>query len=166
MEKFDFSQIKAGHLLVVENVDEHKVFNMTVVPCNDGGLGCCCPGDTWTLLEYFDNPEMQYCWAKILRVYGPTAPRFLLDNSTENRDLLWKRPEEPKKMTVSEICEALGYDVEIVIEGEVQSKNEEKHEYKKRRQSPHRRKLEAGRPKLQAPLPHRRGSRGRRGSGR
>ena len=131
MEKVDFSQIKAGHLLVVENVDEHKVFNMTVVPCDSGKLGCCYPGNTWTLLEYFDNPELQYCWAKILRVYGPTTPKFLLDNSTANRELLWKRPEEPKKMTVAEICEALGYDVEVVRENESMSENEEKHEYKK-----------------------------------
>ena len=129
MEKFDLSQIKAGYLLVVENVDDHKVFNMTVVLCDNGTLGCCCPGDTWTLLEYFDNPELQYCWAKILRVYGPTAPKFLLDNSVKHRELLWKRPEEPKKMTVAEVCEALGYDVEIVEEDQGTSENTENPEY-------------------------------------
>lgn len=31
---------------------------------------------------------------------------------------VFSRPKEPKKMTVSEICKELGYDVEIVKEGE------------------------------------------------
>ena len=31
---------------------------------------------------------------------------------------VFSRPKESKKMTVSEICKELGYDVEIIKEGE------------------------------------------------
>lgn len=54
----------------------------------------------------------------IMSVYG--FSRFYLrvaDISTDGRELLWKR-EETKKMTVAEVCKALGYDVEIVKDGD------------------------------------------------
>lgn len=54
----------------------------------------------------------------IMEVYGYSmyAHRVLDTNHPEKyRPLLWKR-SEPKKMTMEEICEALGYDVEIVEE--------------------------------------------------
>lgn len=51
----------------------------------------------------------------IMEVWGFSEANAF-DVSTDDRDLLWKR--EPKKMTVSEICKELGYDVEIVKEGE------------------------------------------------
>ena len=129
MEKFDLSQIKAGYLMEVEDIKTGETFNMTVVPSihdNGNGLGCCCPGERYEPLKYFLDGTLDKYY-KILRVYGCTSNQRLLDNSTKARDLLWEReePQEkgPKKMTVAEICEALGYDVEIV--------KEEKHEYKK-----------------------------------
>lgn len=52
----------------------------------------------------------------IMEVYGLSAtPSEVLCVCTDSRELLWKR-SEPKKITVKEICEALGYDVEIVKE--------------------------------------------------
>lgn len=39
-----------------------------------------------------------------------------LCTSIEHRDLLWSRKKPPVKMTVAEICEKLGYDIEIVKE--------------------------------------------------
>lgn len=58
----------------------------------------------------------------IMRVYGyvsPVSRNFLpnemLSTSTAHRKLLWSR-KEVKKMTVSQICAALGYEVEIVKE--------------------------------------------------
>lgn len=52
----------------------------------------------------------------ITEVYGYDEYAYKSrDIDIENRPLLWKR-SEPKKMTVKEICETLGYDVEIVKE--------------------------------------------------
>lgn len=124
MEKFDLSQIKAGHLLVVKALDSHETFNMTVVPDRYGGpdtLGCCCPKKNWWPLSSFDKDTLIFknLFSEIYaiqRVYGPTCNQLLLDNSINDRELLWER-KEPKKMTVAEICKALGYDVEIVKEG-------------------------------------------------
>lgn len=125
MEKFDLSQIKAGYLLVVKDTAHTEPFNMTVSgspvrpTSNEECLACCCPGKEWWLLSRFDQ-EGKWMYgggeAKIMAVYGVTWPQSLLDNSTEHRKLLWER-KELKKMTVAEICEALGYDVEIVKEG-------------------------------------------------
>lgn len=54
----------------------------------------------------------------IMEVYSISKSTSSLGEvSTIDRDLLWKRPAA-KKMTVQEICEALGYDVEIVKDGE------------------------------------------------
>lgn len=125
MEKFDLSQIKAGHLLVVKDTERPEPYNMTVsvgvVNSLSGreGLVCCCPGKEWWPVERFNQEgEVVYLggYARIIAVYGTVAPRQALDNSIEGRKLLWKR--EPQKMTVTEVCEALGYDVEIVKEGE------------------------------------------------
>lgn len=61
------------------------------------------------------NPEYD-----VVEVYGHA--QFNDDASkfgSNFRELLWKREEKPpvKKMTVKEICDALGYDVEIVKDG-------------------------------------------------
>lgn len=54
----------------------------------------------------------------IVEVYGfAQSTCNALDISTARREMLWNRPEA-KKMTVAEICKELGYDVEIVKEGE------------------------------------------------
>jgi hypothetical protein len=37
--------------------------------------------------------------------------------TTEGRELLWKRPE-PRKMTLAEIGDALGYEVQVVEKNE------------------------------------------------
>lgn len=54
----------------------------------------------------------------IIRVYGLSIVGgcAIAASSTEHRDLLWER-KETKKMTVAEVCKALGYDVEIVKDG-------------------------------------------------
>lgn len=51
----------------------------------------------------------------VIKIYGYS--RYGSDSrklSISNRPLIWERPEEVKKMTVSEICKELGYKVEIV----------------------------------------------------
>lgn len=47
----------------------------------------------------------------VVKVYGCTNQIRLLSNSTDERKLLWQRP---KKMTVAEVEEILGYPIELV----------------------------------------------------
>ena len=73
--------------------------------------------DTLECIGLFGRPLKE---ADIVEVYG--LARFNDDASKfgpNYRNLLWKREEKPpvKKMTVTEVCKALGYDVEIVKDG-------------------------------------------------
>lgn len=106
-------EIKDGYLLVV-SVGKRTI-NMTVVTDDSDELGCVSPKsqDYWFVRNFNENGE--YNGGKVLAIYGRTANRFLLDNSLEHRELLWEH-KEVKKMTVAQICAALGYDVEIVKE--------------------------------------------------
>lgn len=117
MKFFPVDEIKAGYLLEVK--DGGGVYNMTVVPNSRGTLGCVSRSDAddynwWSVDQFTKN--LTYADAKILRVYGPTVNSDLLLCSTKNRELLWERKDEPKKMTVAEVCKELGYDIEIVKE--------------------------------------------------
>ena len=87
---FPLEEIKAGYLLCVKN-DDGRCYNMTVVPSNYGGLGCCNPkhSDYWPLSE-FDH-SLRYVDSLIVAVYGPACNADLLKNSTEDRELLWSR---------------------------------------------------------------------------
>lgn len=114
---FKLSDIEAGYLLVVKH-PFGTTFNMTVLPSRSSELACCYPDGEWWPLDNFDKRTLILNGRDgefpIVEIYGKTCNRLLLSNSTEKRELLWSRPEEPKKMTVKEICEALGYEVEIV----------------------------------------------------
>ena len=112
---FTRDDIKAGYLLVVKDDGDEAEYNMTVIPNNFEELCCCSlePAHWWPLYQ-FDMHNLVYEDCQIIKVYGCTNNYCLLANSTVDRDLLWERPKGPKKMTVAEICAALGYDVEIV----------------------------------------------------
>lgn len=121
---YPLNEIKAGYLLVVENERTGKSCNMTVLPGNrgyfEGELACTDRegGDYWPI-ECFNNKTLTTSTGiRIKAIYGVTCNSFLLACSTDERDLLWTREEEAQKMTVKEICDALGYDVEIVKEKE------------------------------------------------
>ena len=79
----------------------------------DAGLkrkhGQCCTDEQLKHARTKDIVEV-YGLLEGVRNYGET-----LALSTENRKLLWKR-QEARKMTVSEIAKALGYEIEIVAE--------------------------------------------------
>ena len=141
---FKKEDIEAGYLLRVRNVDTGELFNMTVVPAEsyqpepllvalgvappaqaEGHLACCDPGKHWwPLAEFNDQLEADGKERfQVVAVYGRTASKFLLDNSTNERELLWEcaadedpsvDDTEPVKMTLAEICEKLGHNVEIV----------------------------------------------------
>lgn len=121
---FNKNDIKAGYLLLVKDNKSGDVFNMTVVPGSEcetvsrrEGELCCCNPDKkrWWPLSHFnaalETPAQTFL---VVAVYGRTAPAFLLDNSTDNRERLWERKPDAKKMTVAEIAKKLGYPVEIV----------------------------------------------------
>lgn len=107
-------EIKDGYLLVVKTSGE--VHNMTVVSNDEDDLGCVTPSKHWWPLDCFTE-DGEYDDSTILAIYGRTHTRGLLNNSTEGRKRLWER-KEVKKMTVAQICAALGYDVEIVKEAQ------------------------------------------------
>ena len=112
-------EIKDGYLLVVKIRGE--IYNMTVAHNDDDELGCFTPygnlvgGHYWPVSCFSKNGK--YADGELIAIYDRTTNRLLLDNSTEGRKLLWER-KEPKKMTVDEICKALGYEVEIVKESQ------------------------------------------------
>lgn len=110
---FKLSDIKAGYLLEVSGHGKHQY--MTVAPgqggdvvgafksgithIEAGALGCCCPGVDWWPLAQFtdaDNLREKNGIAQIEAVYGYAPNQFLLDNSTEHRELLWSRVEPAK----------------------------------------------------------------------
>lgn len=74
--------------------------------------------DRFPVSELRDDLTNKYTGtADVVEVYGRCAAnKYAHHLSTHQRDLLWKR-SEAKKMTVKEICDALGYDVEIVKDG-------------------------------------------------
>jgi hypothetical protein len=110
MKKFKDIKIKAGYLLVVETSGERH--NMTVIPDRDDDLGCSTPPQKhwWPIYKFDENGK--YFDSQVVAIYGRTTCARLLDNSLEFRELLWER-KGPKKMTVAEICNELGYEVEI-----------------------------------------------------
>lgn len=105
-------EIKEGYLLVVKTKDE--IHNMTVTTNSRDQLACVTPPKHFWSLCRFDE-DGHYWDSEVVAIYGRAPSKFMLDNSTADRDLLWER-KETKKMTVAEICAALGYDVEIVKE--------------------------------------------------
>jgi hypothetical protein len=113
--KINGIEIKDGYLLVVET--GAKTHNMTVISDSRDLLGCVTPGQDWWDVACFDKNGV-FSDSRIVAIYGRTDNRFLLDNSTNNRKLLWKREEKPAavKMTVAQICEKLGFEVEIIKE--------------------------------------------------
>ena len=109
-------EIKDGYLLVVKT--NGAIHNMTVSSIQGGALGCLTkePEHYWTVDRF--NEDGVFIDSEVIAIYGRTHPKFLLDNSTDHRERLWARERMLKKMTVAEICAALGYDVEIVKEGQ------------------------------------------------
>lgn len=143
MSMFKLSDIKPGYLLRLYDSDKNVDFFVTVLPCSaykfqtiigailasaigipkDGDLALC-GDDFYSTLGCFDDNLTDRILGdlRIDAVYGYTTPSNLLDNDPELRELLWERDaeakEEPeaepvKHMTLEEVCEALGYAVEI-----------------------------------------------------
>lgn len=80
-------------------------------------------GDWMSSSSYNDDltcKEDDYDEYDIIKVYAQNNGEYisgsvLQKNEIRNMNLIWERKER-RKMTVSEICKELGYDVEIVKE--------------------------------------------------
>ena len=110
------ADLKPGYVVRNRYGDEY-----IVLPVKDGRLAFVRSG-SWDPVANYNNDltsQAGYTGLDIMEVYDfANTVVMALDPDPElsGRSLLWKR-SEPKKMTVKEICEALGYDVEIVKEG-------------------------------------------------
>lgn len=129
LERVPFSKadLKPGY--VVEMRDGRKAL---ILPFHD------IRKDKDVLILAYDSPDSYSSWdpvddvvaddllwiglgtrqRDIIRVYGLSnvGGLAIYASRTESRPLLWER-KETKKMTVAEVCKALGYDVEIVKDG-------------------------------------------------
>lgn len=92
--------IKDGYLICVHDPVYDEDYNMTIIKDADGEEGACCPGKNWFPTTFIDREGMRIitrgsreCEPYITAVYGRTRNRYLMDNSTEHRKLIWKRPD-------------------------------------------------------------------------
>ncbi len=119
--KFKIEDIKAGYLLKVKDTKHEDPYYMSVIPNDFDELGCCCTEPReYCPLDCFDEKWRYEVFGRKLTieaVYGRAHNRDLLSNKPNGRPLLWER-QTVKKMTLSDICKELGYDVEIIKEKE------------------------------------------------
>lgn len=117
MKFFPVDEIKDGYLLEIE--EDGKTYYAITAHNDDGELGWCSKGSkdycyVYRFTETLVHRSSEHI--KIRKIYGRASNRFLFNFSPEHRELLWERKDEPKKMTVAEVCKELGYDIEIVKE--------------------------------------------------
>jgi hypothetical protein len=86
---FLLEDIKVGYLLKVRDDDGSEYFMTVLVDCDDE-LGCCHTDKHWWPLRRF-GCELRYADSTITEIYGRTTNRYLLDNTTTDRKLLWSR---------------------------------------------------------------------------
>lgn len=116
------SDLKTGMRIVTRNRDEFIVLKNVNTPYKqiedmyisiDSGWICASKYDE-NMKVKSGNREFD-----IIKVYAQNDGKYIdssvLKTRTEDMDLIWER-KEAKKMTVSEICKELGYEVEIVKE--------------------------------------------------
>lgn len=110
------SDLKVGYVVEYRNGYFRMIF-----PTYNGDLVLKPAADsTYCSLSEYDD-DLIFWGASghgldIVRVYGYGDECSASYASYIGRKLLWER-KEPKKMTVKEICDALGYEVEIVKDG-------------------------------------------------
>lgn len=132
IEKFTRDDLSVGHVVQMRNGEYGMVFPAGA----KGTLIVIFKNRDWEYLSHWTTDlrsrdtfvAMNFCGTNIERraeekdivaVYGHIQPTCFYANcgdlSKDNRPVLWTRVD-PKKMTVSEISEALGYPVEVVAE--------------------------------------------------
>lgn len=118
------SDLETGMRIILRNKQEYIVLKNVITPYREGKEDMYILVDGgWMSSNKYNNDLT--CKGKdrgydIMEVYVQNSGNYL-DGSVLDKDALrymdkiWERKEK-RKMTVSEICEELGYDVEIVKE--------------------------------------------------
>lgn len=116
--------LKTGMRIILRNGGEYIVLENVITPYDEGkeDMYILVDGGWMSSNSYNDDltckgNSREY---DIMEVYAQNNGNFLSGdvlqkNAIKNMNLIWKR-EEKRKMTVSEICEELGYDIEIIKE--------------------------------------------------
>lgn len=107
------SDLKVGYVVKLRNGNL-----CMLLPNSDDELCLSGPSDWKPVSEFREDLTSRLNTNKdIMEVYGRSSSnRHAFFVSTDKRARLWQR-SEAKKMTVKEICDALGYEVEIVKDG-------------------------------------------------
>ena len=121
----ELKDLKTGMRFITRNKGEYIVLKDVITPRTDEGkidMYVDISGGWLASYNYNDdlttksgNKEFD-----IIEVYAQNDGRYidggvLKENALVYMDKIWERKEK-RKMTVSEICEELGYDIEIVKE--------------------------------------------------
>lgn len=104
--------LRFGYVVRVETEKRDALYGMVV-----------CTGD-FEKKVYFDDPRrmlptlqpLENLIDKIDIVYGYDSEYSPLLLRATGRPILWRKKKPPVKMTMSQICKKLGYDVEIIKE--------------------------------------------------
>lgn len=118
--------LKTGMRIILRDGQEYIVLKNVITPCTsekEVDMYICTDGGWMSSISYNDDltaKNREYKKFDIIKVYAQNNGEYIdarvLDkNALVYMDKIWERKEK-KKMTVSEICEELGYDVEIVKE--------------------------------------------------
>lgn len=116
LEKADFTKadLKPGYLVKTKQYDLYMVMpsqNGLAFVNESGWLNA---SDLKENLS--DNADEDY---DIIEVYGYSKYEYkALEINTATRDVLWKREENKKEMTITEIEKELGYPIKIIKESE------------------------------------------------
>lgn len=116
IEGFTLSDIKAGMLVFVKHYGSGDIFSSQVYDTKHGL--CVSTEKHWFMLSSLSETLLKDDWREIVEVwdrcpYSSGAHRV----SICDRSLLWRR-KEPKKLTISQIENLLGYEIEVVAENE------------------------------------------------
>ena len=113
------SNLKTGMIVTTRDKREYVVFR-DALSTYEGSGDVIVNGQTknWDRLDdYNDNLKIKSGagYSDIVKVEQANHPYSFMDIDYDksSRKLLWER-KAPKKMTVSEIAEALGYEIEII----------------------------------------------------
>ncbi len=111
MKKGPIDYLEYGYVVELENGNLAMYMPSRGGDCFDYGCGCYSIFNNYTEdLKYWDSDY------DVKRIYGYSKHMHkTLKFDIKDRTIIWERPGV-KKMTVSEICEKLGYKVEIIAE--------------------------------------------------
>lgn len=119
----ELSDLKTGMRIVTRDGKEYIVLKDVKTPYKKiEDMYISIKNDSWLCSSNYDENMKVNSGNKkfdIMKVYAQNNGEYIdasvLETKTKDMDLIWER-KKLRKMTVSEICKALGYEVEIVKE--------------------------------------------------